>query len=231
MFPKKFKSKVLETKNISPSVKQIKFLVEKDFEFLPGQYVSVLFKHQGNHIARAYSIASSPNSKNFIELCVKKIEGGIASNYLFSLKKNDNVELLGPLGSFKLKDKIESIFICVGTGIAPFKSMIPFLLKQEFDKKIILIKATRYEEDILYNEEFEELSKKHKNFEVHNILSRPRTNKFEKGYVQDFLEKFIPNNFKGNFYICGLSPMIDAVKQKLTKLGFSENQINYERYD
>ena len=73
---------------------------------------------------------------------------------------------------------------------------------------------------------------KYRNFEFHNILSRPRTKNFEdKGYAQDFLEKYLGKDFKGEVYICGLSLMINSVKEKLISLGIPEKNIFYEKYD
>ena len=151
------------------------------------------------------------------------------------MKKGDNVELFGPAGKFLVeKNSLQNdiVFISVGTGITPFMSMIPSLLEKKFKRKIIFIKGFRYEENILYDEELEKLKEKYFNFEFHNVLSRPKNPGFEnKGYVQDFLEKYLPKNFKGYVYICGLSPMINEVKEKLISLGVDEKKILFEKYD
>jgi len=72
----------------------------------------------------------------------------------------------------------------------------------------------------------------HENFEYHNILSRPINKDYPFiGHVQDFLEKIVPKDFKGDFYICGLKEMVEGVKEKLLKMGISRDQIFFERYD
>ena len=177
-------------------------------------------------------MVSSPEEKE-IELCVKNT-GGSGSKYLFSLKEGEEVEFLGPMGKFGVNKKLKNhdlIFIAVSTGIAPLKSMIFDLLESGFKKKIILIKSARHEEDMLYDEEFSVLKEKYSNFEFHNILSQPKEKTENKGYVQDFIEKFTPKNFDGDFYICGLSPMINAVKEILDSRGVKEDRIFYEKYD
>ena len=101
-----------------------------------------------------------------------------------------------------------------------------------FKKRIILIKGFRSEKSSLYDEEFSKLADRHENFEFCNILSRPENSAFEnKGYVQDFLEKYLPENFSGHVYICGLSPMINAVSEKLVSMGIPKERIFYEKYD
>jgi|GEM_PF-307172 len=231
----RFESKVLEIKKMSEDVKKFTFLVPKEFTFKPGQYISIEVEKNSQKIFRPYSIASSPRLKNKIKICVKKIPGGLATEYLFSLKKNQPVKMLGPMGRFNLSDESlekEIVFISAGTGIAPFVSMITYLIEKGVQNKIILLKSTRSERGRLYDEEFKRLQKKNPNFHFYNILSRPENKKYEnQGYVQDFLKKYVPEDFEGEIYICGLKEMINAVEKRLKELGINERQIFYERYN
>lgn len=230
-----FQSKVLNAGMANDSVKLLKLSVPENFQFKAGQYVSVSIPLDGKKYRKPYSIASSPGNEKTIELCVKIIEGSHTTNYIAKLQKGEKVELFGPAGKFVIeKDSFDKdvVFVAVGTGISPFRSMINNLLGNGFKKKIILIKGFRSEKSSLYDEEFSKLADKHGNFKVCNILSRPENPLFEnKGYVQDFLEKYLPENFSGHVYICGLSPMINAVNEKLVSMGISEDGIFYEKYD
>lgn len=227
-----FESEVLSVFDVNASVKILRFSKPKNFDFKPGQYVSLSVPFEGKKLRRPYSIASSPE-ENYIETCVKLVDGP-ASKFIKTLKKGDKVELFGPAGKFVIdKSSImnDIIFVSVGTGITPFLSMVPYILKNNFRNKIIFLKGFRHEEDILYDEEFKKLKEKYPNFEFHNILSQPKNPEFQdKGYVQDFLEKYI-QNLNSDIYICGLSPMINAVREKLISLGISENRIFFEKYD
>ena len=231
---KEFKAKVSEIDDLAPDVRLIKLSYPEGFQFKAGQYISISVKNKNIKIRRPYSIASSPAKKNCIELCVKNVNG-LATNYLFSLKKDDKIEFLGPMGRFILNKSSKMkglIFIAVGTGIAPFMSMIPYLLESGYQKKIILIKGERKEKNIIYDEELNKLNQKYKNFEFYNVLSQPVNINFgNKGYVQDFLNKYIPENFVGDFYICGLSGMIKDVIKKLKEKNIPLQKIFYEKYD
>ena len=231
----RFESKVLEIKKMGEEVKEITFSVPKEFTFKPGQYASIEVEKDSKKIFRPYSIASSPRLKRRIKLCVKRVQGGLASEYLFSLKKNQPVKILGPMGNFTLTDESlekEIIFIAAGTGLAPFVSMITYLVEMGVQKKIILLKSTRHEKGILYDAELKKLQKKNHSFKFYNVLSQPKKEKYEnKGYVQDFLEKYVPEEFEGEIYICGLKAMIESVEKKLKEMKVSEKQIFYERYD
>ena len=229
-----FESEILEIKNLTPSVKYLKLSKPEDFEFKPGQYLSFSFYIDGKKLRTPYSIASLPG-ENYIEFCIKLVEKGKAPKFIKTLKKADKVELFGPAGKFFINEHSinkDLIFISAGTGISTFISMIPYLLKTEFKNKLILLKGFRSEEEILYDKELSELEKNHKNFKFYNILSQPKNKNFlNKGYVQGFLEKYIPKNFKGDFYICGLSEMINRVIKNLKELNIEENRMFFEKYD
>lgn len=229
-----FNSEILEFKNLNPSVIKCKFSTPKDFTFKAGQYISLTVPIDGKKLRRPYSIASKPNGKGFIEMCVKIVDGP-ASEFIKTLKKGDEVELFGPAGKFVIDESSldkDLIFISAGTGLTPFLSMIPDLLEHGFKKRIILLKGFWDEENILYEDELLELQKKYSNFEFYNILSRPKNETYkDKGYVQHFIEKYIPKNFQGHIYICGLSDMIDSVREKMISLEVPEDIIFYEKYD
>ncbi|MFQ5474990.1 MAG: ferredoxin--NADP reductase [Candidatus Nanoarchaeia archaeon] len=225
MKPTKFGSTLLETKDLTPTVFLLAFSVPDDFSFEPGQYVSIAIPVEGN-VRRSYSIASGPDKKRRIELCIKRVEHGVGSNFLHGLKPGDSVEMLGPLGNFKIKDKSKDlIFIATGSGIAPFRSMIPTV-----KGKVILLSGVRYEDEVLFADEWTALEKE-RDFKHHQIISRPRDPDYsgEKGHVQQ-LFKHIPEGFNGHFYLCGLWLMIEESVKALEEKGFRKEQIFYERY-
>lgn len=229
-----FKSEVLKIKDLTFDVKLFRFSVPKDFDFKAGQYLSLsVIRSDGKKIRKPISISNPPKKRNkYIEFCIKIIQGGLASEFLKTLKKSDEVELFGPIGKFIVNDLNKDLFfIAAGVGIAPFVSIISDLLNKSFNHEIILIKSSRTEKDKLYDKEFYKLSKQYPNFKFYNVFSNPIDNKLNQGYVQDFLEKYMPKDFKGNFYICGLIEMIEDVKKKLSSLYFSEKQIFYEKFD
>ena len=157
---KRFESELLDVKNLSPSVKHFKFKTYEGFDYNGGYIVSISIPSKDKKVKRLYSIASNPSEKGFIELCIKYVEGGPASEYLFNLKKGDKVEMIGPFRTFFIKDKGKNIvFISTGAGIAPFRSMLYDLLNENFEKKILMLNGYRYEDEVLYEDELKEFSK------------------------------------------------------------------------
>ena len=233
-----FKSKVLEIEKPSQDLRILRFSAPEDFEFKAGQYLSLsVFRQDGAKIRRPLSIANAPDKKgksNFIEFCIKLISGGLASEFIKKLKVGDEVELFGPAGRFTIdsNEKMGLFFVASGVGIAPFVGMITDLLNKKYNGKVILLKSARSEKDSLYDKEFSELAKTHENFRFYNIFSQPRDSEGKNvGHVQDFIEKYLPKGFKGDFYVCGLQEMIAGTKEKLSDLGIEEARIFEEKFD
>ena len=205
------------------------------FDFKAGQFVSFLVPTTAEHkaIKRPYSIASSPHMKNAIDITWKRVDGGYVTNYLWDLKEGDSIRVQGPLGRFCLKQPIPKriVFVSTGTGISPFRSMIHDLCEHNSDREIWNIFGNRYENEILYQEEFEALAKKHSNVRNVFTVSRPKTWKGESQYVQFMLKKYIPDTKDTHVYICGLKYMIDEVITTGHAMGFTKDQIFYEKYD
>lgn len=206
-----------------------------EFDFDAGQFINILVPETPNNKAlkRPYSIASPPIWKGYIDLCWKRVPGGIATNYLWTLKEGDTLQIQGPLGRFTYRQPLPKtiIYISTGTGIAPFRSMIHVLLDKKAPVEIWNIFGNRFEEDVLYKEEFEELAKKHPNLKNVFTVSRPKTWKGETQYVQHMLKKYIPDAKDKHIYICGLTNMINEVVAAANEIGFTKEQIFYEKYD
>ena len=206
----------------------------KTMEFKAGQFVQIFVPQKDGKPRRtSYSVASPPQITNCFELCVTKVEGGRSSTYLHTLKKGDKVTVMGPLGRFTLPPtpSRDIVFIATGSGIAPFRSMIGNLFSQNFDKTIYLLFGNRYDDDIIYKDEWDKWASEKPNFKLFLTLSRPEKWKGPKGYVGDKIEEFVPSPKDKDFYICGLSNMINAVVDKLKSLGVPESQIHFEKYD
>jgi ferredoxin-NADP reductase len=207
------------------------------FDFVAGQFISVREPRQdGKPITRAYSLASPPTPSNRFDLCLNRVSEGFMSNYLCDLEPGHDVHFNGPHGHFVLKpERKDAVFIATGTGIAPFRGMIHWLLADESRHKghqFWLVYGTRFEKDIYYREEFEQLAKDHPNFRYVMTLSRPPEGwQGAAGYVQDHVCTIVGDRKNMEAYICGLNNMVSANRQLLKELGWDRHQIIYERYD
>src|SRR3989304_7334971 len=172
---KKYTAKVIENTKITKDVYTLKLKLDGDIEFLPGQFINIILPKDGKMVQKSYSIVSLSSQKDFLELCIKKIEGGYFSTYLYNVKPGEKFEVLGPFGHFIPKnedDNNDAIFVATGTGISAIKPMIEHFIRKDTRKQLWLIFGARYEESIYYKEFFEQLARKHNNFHFIPTLSR-----------------------------------------------------------
>ena len=104
----------------------------ESFDFTPGQFVTLdLPIHEKiNKRIRSYSIASWPDGTNVFELLIVLLDQGAGTTYLFNeIHEGSALTLRGPQGVFVLPQNIDHdlYFICTGTGIAPFRSMVHYI--------------------------------------------------------------------------------------------------------
>ena len=206
--------------------------------FLPGQFITMDLPIGEKRLDRwrSYSIAGNPDGTGRLVFCIGKVPGGRASKYLFeSLHVGDEINFKGPEGNFILPGDLdrEIIMICTGTGVAPFRSMIRYVLLNQIPcKHIHLIFGTRWEQNILYRQEFEQFAKQYPSFSYSVALSRDHVPGIHFGYVHDLYTQAYKIPEKDRlFMICGWKGMIDEAVMLLgTHLGYHTSQIKYELY-
>src|ERR1700687_5071719 len=147
------------------------------FGFVPGQWLSLKANTpDGEEITRAYSIASAPSENGHVAFCLNRVQDGFMSNYLCTLDKGATIAFQGPFGDFILRPPLrDTVFIATGTGIAPFRSMLHWLLAEKDrhrGREFWLLFGARGEQDIYYRDEFERLAAEHNNFHFLPTLSR-----------------------------------------------------------
>ena len=205
------------------------------FAFLPGQFVTLdlPISDQRNKRWRSYSIASAPHGGNVIELIIVQVIGGLASPYIFNnIKIGDSVTLRGPHGIFVLPTDLdkEHFFICTGTGIAPFRSMLRHIKAHSIPfHKIHLLFGTRRREDLLYEAEMRALEAELPGFHYHPTLSRQHW-EGRTGYVHDIYRELCQDHPEAKFMLCGWTAMVDDAQEKILEMGYAKKDIQVERY-
>jgi len=216
------------------------------FGFVAGQWLSFkTIKPYGEEIIRAYSIASPPDDNNRFDLCLNRVQDGFMSNFLCDMQAGGEVSCQGPFGDFILRPPMrDTIFIATGTGIAPFRSMLQWLLAPKEDgrprpsearhqgKQLYLLFGNRTEKDIYYHDEFLRLAQEHTNFHYLPTLSRSGPDwQGLRGYVQEHVPAIAQGRTDMHAYICGLDKMVKANRELLKSLGWDRKLILYEKYD
>ena len=192
------------------------------FPFLEGQSIGIVppgVDAKGRaHNIRLYSIASPREGErsgcNNLALTVKRVEGGVGSNYVCDLKKGDEVQVAGPFGqAFLMPDDSDAniIMICTGTGSAPFRAFTERRRRnaQDASGKLMLFFGARTPEELPY---FGPLMKLPKSL-IDVNLAFSRVANQPKQYVQDKIRERSDDlaallaSAKTHIFICGLKGM------------------------
>lgn len=243
--PPKFRSGkhtavVQEVFDITPKFPEtylIRFTFENEpvFDFEPGQFISIFAEKEGKKISRPYSIASWPENKDYLELCIKVVEGGFMSNFLHHVEPGTKLQSVAPLGRFVLPEPLQDdvMFVATGTGVAPFVSHLGhlFATHQDEDHEIDLVFGTRYSYELIFHDLLLKWEREHPNFHYYSTISRPETPdwKGRVGYVQKIIQNEIKDPARKHVLICGLHDMVEQVSALCQDMGFP--LVRFEKWD
>jgi Na+-transporting NADH:ubiquinone oxidoreductase subunit F len=167
------------------------------------------------------------------------IPPGVMSSWLFSLKPNDKVEVMGPYGHFFVEDTDkEAIFVGGGAGMAPLHAQILDLLESVGSKrKMSLWYGARSKRELFYDEIFDRLADEYDNFDWHVALSEPDPTDRWQGFT-GFIHRVLLENYLEDheapedceYYLCGPPLMVKAVLSVLDNLGVEQENIHYDDF-
>ncbi len=169
------------------------------------------------------------------ELVIVFLEGGAGTTYLFNeVKEGSELLLRGPQGVFILPKELDRdiFFICTGTGVAPFRSMIYHIKRHNIPhQNIYLVFGTRTLKDTLYYDELREFEKELEGYYYLPVFSRESEENVRKGYVHAVYEEIVRTKKRpAYFYLCGWKNMIDEAKERILALGYDKKDIHLELY-
>lgn len=202
---------------------------------------------------RAYSMASYPAEDTIIKLNVRiatppfdrknggfmKVNPGVCSSYIYSLKPGDKITMSGPYGEFHVKDTDkEMIFIGGGAGMAPMRSHIldQFLTKHT-TRKASFWYGGRSLRELFYVDDFKKIEADNPNFKFNIALSAPLPEDNWNGYVGNIHEVLFENYLKNHpepeeieYYLCGPPMMTQSVLIMLDNLGVPKSNILFDDF-
>jgi len=208
------------------------------FSYAPGQFISIHIPTTGKAIRRNFSIANPPTGNGEIELACAYVLNGLATTLLSNIKEGEAIDISGPYGLLLLKeeDPQRYIFVATGTGITPYRSMLPNLarrLEAKADLEIVVLFGARTLESLLYVDEFLDFAKQHPRFRYMAALSQDSPSDLSfasKGYVQHQFESLNLKPGSDFIYLCGNPNMIDQSFTALIEAGFDRKAIKREKY-
>ena len=229
--------KVIRTENETADTRRFWIEVPEltSFDFIPGQFVTLdlPIHEKPNKRWRSYSIASWPDGTNVFELVIVLDKKGAGTPYLFNdIQVGSDLTFRGAQGVFILKEPLEKdiFMICTGTGIAPFRSMVNHINKNNIPhKNIYLIFGCRTKDTLLYFDELKKLQETMVGFQYLPTLSREQW-EGHTGYVHDIYESLCTERRPAVFFLCGWKGMIDEAKKRIIEMGYDKKDFHQEIY-
>ena len=202
-------------------------------DFQAGQFLTLGLpnpENEGKIVRRAYSIASHPENKEYIEFVIRWVRKplpGRLTTQLFNIKEGDEISYLKPTGralgiseelSNGEKDTRRIICIGGGTGLAPFVSFAQHFHDTNDKREIIVLHGASYVDELSYKDlltgledESEKNGRDKWNFRYRAAISRPqewfnRSWAGQVGRVETFLR---PRDG-------GKSPLEELIGDKIT---------------
>jgi len=211
------KLKVLESDRYSKFIHFIR-CQRNGLIFEPGSCIDITNPNSGTR--KPYSIASSPNEEEFLDLYVRIFESETGvSKYISNLKVGDEIEVgdsvFGYFTPGKDQEDKKYIYIATGTGMAPFISA----LRYYEHKPHMVLYGVRNMDDMLPGETT--------HLAISRVDSINHTPKHVSGYF-DKLPTDKPDEY--TYYVCGLEEMITDTTQYLIEQGVPWDKIQVEQF-
>ena len=228
---------LVDRRTETPSACTLVLEVEAWGGHLAGQHVDVrLTAEDGYQAARSYSLAG-PAEGGRIEITVQRIAGGEVSPFLVDeLAVGDRVEVRGPLGGWfvwRPTDRAPVLLVAGGSGVVPLMAMIraragvsraPFRL----------VHSVRTPDDRIYAAELRRRAAEDGGLDVSYVYTReaPDVSPRPPGRIRadDLAAHGWPPDFEPTCYVCGPTPLVEAVAGLLVSAGHEPGRIRTERF-
>lgn len=204
--------------------------------FRPGSYVTLHLDIDGRRIDRNYSMSSAPANDGLVSITVKRVPGGLVSNYLADhLKKGSVIDLSVPAGKFVLPQTLPEklLLISAGSGITPVMSMLRALIDRDEKTQITFLHFARSPRDIIFRDELERIAARHANVKLSLCVEQgDETWSGPQGlFTPCLLEQTEPAFRDTETYLCGPSGFMKAVMQTLEGQKADMAKLHYERFN
>ena len=228
-----------------------------DYDYLPGQYVAVRGKVNGQEIRRSYSICADPTPGE-IRVAIKKDTGGVFSTWANEqLKPGDCLDVMNPQGAFTSKVQVTSmnnpeelaqrevakkkdvhvVAFAAGSGITPIMAITRALLRASDSSSMDLVYANRSSMDVMFAEELGDLKDKYPaRLAIHHVLSREQrisplmSGRIDHDKLEELLDHVLPVANVDEWFLCGPFELVQMCRDTLAERGVDESKIRFELF-
>lgn len=212
------------------------------FDYIAGQYLTFRFDDISERpVARSYTMSSSPNQQGFAAVTIKRVVGGLVSNYFCDkVAEGSILKARGPIGRFTwdaTRCRKQLLMVGAGSGVTPFVSILrayaDTLGQVGSPEKMTLLVAYRSKQDLICWPDLVELAKV-PGIRIYTTLTREdaRSEGFLHGRPDEAMfEAVCEGTYADASYMtCGPDAMMKQVCEFLQKKGVPDEQIMLESF-
>lgn len=229
---------------------------EHQFDYLSGQFLTLISEIDGKEERRAYSLYSSPYIDKDLSVTIKRVKNGKMSNHLNdNLKAGDKIGVLPPTGNFNFKPtngQRHIVLIGGGSGITPLFSIIKSALTKEPASILSLIYVNANRENTIFYKQLEQWSSQvPSRFRIihywgdewkneqpkpgfwSRIFTRRDVNTHRINPVRlktIFSDLQLAKDTDSEFYICGPQGLMEMTTATIQGIGFSKEVVHKESF-
>jgi len=187
-----------------------------------GQFFGWRFLTKGHwFISHPYSLSAAP-TKKYLRVTVKDL--GDHSGSVTFIKPETRVFLEGPYGAFTAgrASKGHVTLIGGGVGITPIRAIM-----EEFPPNVevdVIFRASK-KEDLVLKEELDYLAEE-RGARVHYLIGPRSEHPMDAKYIM----RIVPTFRDSDVYICGPTPLVDAVREAARNVGIPKNRFHDEAF-
>ena len=213
-------ARIASLRLLSADVIGVRIAPEQEFEYRPGQYLTLFATPT---LARSYSIASLP-SDGCIELHVRRTRNGLMSGWLFTeAQPGDPVQLQGPLGDcfYTCGNEDQPLLLAgTGTGLAPLYGVLRDALSFGHRGPIMLFHGALGPEGLYLGDELRSLSSRYPNFTY-----TPTTDPIDRVVAAQ-----VPKTTGYRAFVCGDPAVVQLLKRKIFLAGAAMREIHSDAF-
>jgi glycine betaine catabolism B len=206
--------------------------------FEPGQFMTVSAQVNGQSVERCYTISSPPTRPYLLSITVKRVPGGIMSNWLHdSMQPGSLLRAYGPSGTFTstaaASDKV--LYLSAGSGVTPLMSMTRASIDLGLNRDVIFVHSARTPADIVFRKELERLTSLSPRFRTFFICEGMGDEAEWNGPIGrlslHLLADFAPDYLDREVFTCGPAGYMSAVRSLLHEGGHDPARYHQESFD
>ena len=226
--PLRVKQVVRETHETRSYVLDVPDELADTFRYRAGQFCTFRVRIGDDQHLRSYSMSSAPETDGDLTVTVKRVPGGVVSNWFNDcVVAGDVLEVTKPAGVFCVRDGRRPIVaFCGGSGVTPVMSIAKSVLATT-GRPVRLLYANRDRRSVIFDAELRSLLARHGDrLEVRHHFDT------DAGFVDaGAVGEFAAPGLDGDFYICGPGAFMDLVEAVLLDAGVEPARIAVERFD